>query len=272
MSAKQDPCHEFREILPLYAVGAASDEQARRLESRLPECPELQRELAEYRAVTHALMTRVPDAGSVPPVDALLARVRRYEQTAAHMPAPVIVPAPHQAPRRWPMLAAAAILILLMLAVGALIAANLHLITQVGALRDEQVRLANLLTAPTPANLFNVRRDGQDHHRELNVNVADAPQDASAIITWNSQDRIGALFVTHMPAPPEGHAYQLWVVGAGESDVMSLGMFSVDERGAGTLTFKADKPLESFAAVGITLEPITGSAHPTTPHMLIGQL
>jgi len=53
---------------------------------------------------------------------------------------------------------------------------------------------------------------------------------------------------------------------------VSLGVFSINEQGAGTLTFQADVPLESFDAVGITVEPSSGSPSPTTPHMLIAQL
>jgi len=267
----KETCETLRELIPLYAVGALPPEVARRVESQLPHCPDAQRDLAEYRALTDAMLLAVPDAGAPPPLDALLARVQRYERTAAQLtPRHVLMPRPA---RRWMLWGAAASLILFTVLLSALIMANVYLVGQVNALRDSQTQLASLIaSAPTPANTFNVSRSGQDHHRQLTANLDDVPAESSALITWNSTDRIGALFVQHMPPLPAGHVYQLWVVKGAEAQVMSLGVFSINEQGAGTLTFQANVPIESFDAVGITVEPSTGSPSPTTPHMLIARL
>lgn len=267
----KETCENLRELIPLYVAGALPEDAARRVESQLPHCPDAQQDLADYRALTDAMLLAVPDAGAPPPVEALLARVQRYERTSAQMtPRRVTVMPP---PRRWMLWGAAASLILFAVLMSALITANVYLISQITALRDSQTQLASLIaSAPTPANTFNVSRSGQDHHRQLTANLDDVPAESAALITWNSTDRIGALFVQHMPPLPAGHVYQLWVVKGAEAQVVSLGVFSINEQGAGTLTFKADVPLESFDAVGITVEPSSGSPSPTTPHMLIAQL
>ncbi len=262
-------CETLRELIPLYVVGALPPEVVRRVDSQLPDCPDAQRDLAEYRALADAMLLAVPEVGTPPPVDALLARVQRYERAAAQMRAGH-EPMPRPA-RRWVMWGAAASLILVTVLLSVLVMANVYLIGQVNALRDSQTQLASLIaSAPTPADTFSVSRSGQDHHRQLTANLDDVPAESSALITWNSADHIGALFVQRMPPLPVGLVYQLWAVN--EAGAVSLGAFSVNEEGAGTLTFHADVPLESFDAVGITVEPSTGSPSPTTPHMLIARL
>jgi anti-sigma-K factor RskA len=69
-----------------------------------------------------------------------------------------------------------------------------------------------------------------------------------------------------MPALPRGMAYQVWLI-QGEQR-QSAGVFQVDREGNGILFVELDRPLAEFDAVGVTVEPASGSSSPTSPRVI----
>ena len=76
-----------------------------------------------------------------------------------------------------------------------------------------------------------------------------------------------ALIVYDMPTPPQGMAYQFWLIDA-NGDRTSGGMFTVDAQGRSWQLFRAPKALSNYHGVGITVEPEGGSAKPTGTKMM----
>lgn len=82
------------------------------------------------------------------------------------------------------------------------------------------------------------------------------------------------LTLSAVPAPPDGHAYQGWLLGD-DGTTVSTGIISLAQDGSATLTWNSPTSanlLESYARVQITLEPDTGSASPTGKVVLSGSL
>jgi len=78
------------------------------------------------------------------------------------------------------------------------------------------------------------------------------------------------LCVYDMPTLPEGMAYQVWLIRNGERD--SGGVFQVSPKGYGLLLMELAQPLDAYEALGITIEPASGSPGPTSPRVLGGRL
>ena len=115
----------FRENIPAYALGALDAEEVVALESHLKTCTACQTELAEYRAVSDALLAVIPPKSPS-------AELRRRLQSR--------LPGAQKSKRRllnWSFnqVAMAAALVLLL-------AMNLYSILQVRTLQLEQTRLA----------------------------------------------------------------------------------------------------------------------------------
>ena len=80
-----------------------------------------------------------------------------------------------------------------------------------------------------------------------------------------------ALLVTSdlKPLPPE-QVYQFWLI---RGDVpVSGGLFTVDTGGRGILRVESDEAVESFDAIGVSIEPVGGSPQPTGPIVMLGKL
>ena len=94
--------------------------------------------------------------------------------------------------------------------------------------------------------------------------------EASAWLLWNATTRQGLLLARGLPAPPAGHAYELWAL-AGARPVPA-GVFGVDPSGRALLRLPQLPADQSFDAFAVTLEPAGGVPAPTGPMHLHGKV
>ncbi len=86
---------------------------------------------------------------------------------------------------------------------------------------------------------------------------------------WNESGE-GHIFVSNLPAPPEGKMYAVWTI-AQSSAPRYVGAVTTDATGQGGLHITAprgDKPVEVFA---VTLEPAGTTVAPTGPMVLVSK-
>ena len=90
--------------------------------------------------------------------------------------------------------------------------------------------------------------------------------EAAGRFLWNKSGE-GHIFVSHLPAAPEGKMYAVWTIAQG-STPRYVGTIKTDASGQGGLHINApgsDQPVETFA---VTLEPAGKIAAPTGPMVL----
>ena len=83
-------------------------------------------------------------------------------------------------------------------------------------------------------------------------------------LTYVKGEHIAVLDVV-LSAPPEGHTYQAWQIVDGAP--VSVGVLHTH---SGQVAFSAD--LSAASAIALSLEPLGGSAAPTTPPILVTEL
>jgi len=88
----------------------------------------------------------------------------------------------------------------------------------------------------------------------------DFPRGATATVTHSDQLGRAVIVVHHMPAPPEGRVYQLWLDQPGKG-MVSAGLMPAGSSD-GTLLLQGDAT--TATAAGITVEPTGGSSAPTS--------
>ncbi len=86
---------------------------------------------------------------------------------------------------------------------------------------------------------------------------------ANGRLIWNPNDGNAVLIAADFPELTPDAGYQAWVQRA--DVITSLGVFQVDERGAGVLVFSSSLLAAPFDSVGVTTEQLEGSPSPTSP-------
>ncbi len=72
--------------------------------------------------------------------------------------------------------------------------------------------------------------------------------------------------MVHGLRPRPGYGWQIWFVRGTER--VSGGMVWTDDSGTGYALIKCPGDLQTFDSVGLTLEPSSGSAWPTSPKVM----
>ncbi len=77
MNERSNECDELRDLLAAYAIGAADDDEVKRIEAGLADCSGLAEDWARVRALDGELAARVPQAAPPPHlIGAILAAAR----------------------------------------------------------------------------------------------------------------------------------------------------------------------------------------------------
>lgn len=287
--ADRDRTHEeLLEALSGYALGALDAADARAVAAHLESCPICRLELEELREAVGLLAFSAPPAMPRPAVKAaLLARVERmgapyegdgtFTRTITTVPLPAMPPrdapialprpvAPATRPRRrWPY-ALAAVAAALLLALGSWNAALQ------GRLRDERRGAdARATQAAEDRALVALLNDPTAAHSVTGPARGDYDLPTAGYVYTSPGGTTGLMLTYWLPPLGPDQRFQLWLVKPnGERD--SGGLFIADPSGNAHIVIHAPAPFSTYSAVGVTIEPWSGSPRPTGPRVASGPI
>jgi anti-sigma factor RsiW len=222
--------------LPAYALGALDDAERSAVAAHVATCERCTNDLAAFEAALYEAAA----VGAVtvePPRDLRTRIVLRHRGARVVGAADWIERARAFFLRPVPLFVPAALLVLLIVAFAV-----------VGTSRKETDAYANALAGVVDGRV-----------------VALAPQegspDARAAIVIPARGQ--PYLIVRLPSPPSGKAWEAWVLKPGPVAVPA----GLSEAG-GVFTLALTSPLGAGNGVAITLEPIAGSAQPTTKPVL----
>jgi anti-sigma-K factor RskA len=219
--------------LSAYVLGALEPEESRRFEAHLDGCRICREELALFAPVVDSLAREVPRL-SMP--EELGGRIMQQVRSEAQLLRAAGAGADRPAPRRrWPRL----------VPLGAALAAACGIaVGVVGLTRSEpgtQIVPA-LVRGATPTAKAEVLRTGSH----------------------------AVLVVHHLPAPPQGRIYQVWLAGSNGQDQPTDALFSVSRDGSASVDVPGN--LQGIKRLMVTAEPLGGSRHPTRKPIIVATI
>ncbi len=247
---------EIQEQIPFFAIGGLSAQESARVAEHLAVCPSCRALLNEYQFVADELLEQVPPQTAPARVAVRLQNI--VEADAKRSGASTRAEAAEKRPRFWDQrivmprwVFALGLLTLLLLFGGA--AALAFQTRQSTQTSQEMLRLLN-------ANDI----------RFVTLTSPDAKASAGGYICIQNDNSTALLWLRNMePLNPE-YVYQVWLRDGTTRD--NGGTFRADNDGRAIGVVQAPRPLNEYQEIGITVEPVGGSAAPTTPRVIGGQL
>lgn len=229
--------HEsIQELLAGYALEALSGDEAREVERHLPTCAECRRTLADYRHVTQELGHLVPPRVAPSHLEADL-RARLAAARVSTRPARLT-----RLPGWQPLALAAAFVMVLGLGLW--------------------VALSGTLSQRTSDRLAESILSSEDAVRVAMVPDDIAPE-ATGNVVLGEENRAFVVLVTDLPPLPAEQVYQLWLIEGDRRD--DGGTYQPDEE---VWLVRTPQDLDTYDAIGVTIEPLGGSPGPTGPRVL----
>lgn len=240
---------ELKTMLASYAIGALPEDEMPLIRDHILTCEECMQEADAFAAAVPALaLTVEPVALPAGFADSVLDKIRDQQPSEAKA----------RVGRTWslfPRLAVGGLAIVAALLAGAFLDARSD------ARRTERELVALEQTVQRNEEVLSslVRHD--DGWRL---------EGATGAVGRMVPSQDGATFAAAgLPAPPEGHIYQLWLLrgacGDGPCAPTSAGTFDVD---SGLVVVDVEQSVRNFAGAAVTLEPAGGSEQPTTDPLL----
>jgi Anti-sigma-K factor rskA len=253
-------CDEFLDLAAAIALDADADaDELERVEEHARVCADCRAALDEFSETAAVLGAVVPQ---VEPAEELRSRVI---EAARREPRPILR-------RLWPRLvrrrlrvspvwaAMAASLFVSVLALGRVVVLQEQvsdLQRTAAAATDRAARFERLVGVLSSDNLA---------VRPLQPVVQTLP--SRGMVYLDPASGTGMLMCHYLPPIAQGHAYQVWFVRGNER--LSAGMLWPDATGNGYTVIQVPKDVQSFDSIGLTDEPGSGSAWPTTPRVIGG--
>lgn len=272
---------QIEALLPFYVLDALTPEEQAQVEAYVRSHPELEAELAEMKTAAAALpYAAAPTTPSPVVKERLMAQVQAA-QTSRTAPAVSPAPAgpPAQTPWRqrwqewwaglWAMPAFSAAALLLIIALGFWgFAQNRQLQTiraQNAALNAENEALRQ--AALGEENLIAVL--SSDSHQAITIRGTEVQPQARGHLFQDAASQAAVLVVSDLPLLPAGRTYQFWLIREGVA--VDAGIFQVNQDGRGLLTLPPSLAVSPFDAIGVSIEPLGGSAQPTGDIVMLGE-
>jgi predicted anti-sigma-YlaC factor YlaD len=251
-------CDEFLDLAAGVALDAGEPGDIRVVEEHAGACPECRARLDQFRSTAAALGAIVPQTDPPPVVrERLFDAVRRE-------------PKPFAAVRRlWPRAGRRPKLSAAWLVAAASLVLAVASLAWVAVL---QLQISDLRTQTLVASERAGRFDrvtsvlASDQLAVKPLQPAVATVASSGYVFLDPISGTGMLMCHDLPPVPQGHAYQVWFVRG--NDRVSGGMLWPDPRGDGYAMIRVPADLQSFESIGLTDEPGSGSAWPTTPKVI----
>jgi anti-sigma-K factor RskA len=245
---------EIRELAALYALGALEGEDLARFEALVRSHDrDATLALAEFDTALLALSAESSDA---PPASARSALLERVAAAPRVAPAPTPLRPARVRRSFWPVVWAAAMAAgIAAVAVGLAVSTSYEnriaqLNREAAALREDLERQQQVLA---------LVRDPRTEVATLS-GLAPAPE-ARARVLWNPPSG-GLLVAAGLPPAPADKSYQLWAI-VGKNAPVPAGVFTVDERGRGSLRVAPLPGVGKVDVFAVTLEPAGGRPAPT---------
>jgi anti-sigma-K factor RskA len=217
-----------------YALGALEPAEVEAFLRHLDRCIVCRDELAAYQQVVDVLPMTAPQYA---PSRRLRRRVIRAVRDEPR-PAPASAPAPSRRPAwSWASLPRPALALVVVLA---------------------------LLVAGIGASV--ISSSGGSHTRVIQASVVGSPGSAQLQLSHGQ----AKLVVNHLPAPPAGHIYEVWLKRGQHAPSPTSALFSVTTAGAGDVDVPGN--LSGVSQVLVTPEPAGGSSTPTHTPVIVAQL
>jgi Anti-sigma-K factor rskA len=254
-------CDDIRGLAAGLALDVLDEDEQRRVLEHVARCPECADALDRMREAAAVLGSAPPQVDPPPALrDRLLAAARAARPDGRPVqPIGPVGPRALRRPRVTP--AWAAIAAAIVVSVGSLAwAASLQ--RQVAQLSAEAE--AARAKAERYDRVVQVLESNQLSVRPLEP-VAQTVH-ARGTVYLDPASGSGMLMVHDLPPPPPGYGWQLWFVRGSER--MSGGMLWTDANGTGYALIRCPKDLQTYDSLGLTQEPSTGSAWPTSPRIL----
>lgn len=236
------------ELLALYALGGLEPAEQQQVETHLPNCAACRAEARLQRAVVGLVATSVaPRAPDLRLRARVLARAGVRSAPSPRRPV-------EARPRNWlalPRWLVAGLTLVLAVLTGW----NVYLTRQLGDIQT-QLRWSTgavaLISAPTTET---IPLAGQGEF---------AVAAGEAYVAGDSQDVV--LIVRHLYPPANDETYQAWIIT--DRGPVSAGLFQTTDTGWGMAWL--DIPFTPGSAIGVSVEPLGGSAEPTEVVLLGG--
>lgn len=207
------------DLIPAYALDALETSEKQAVEALLAEDEVARQFLADYRAMTHALLLSVPHQTPPPNLEAKLrARIRRKP----HRPIPL-----------------QGVFLLAALLIGVMVGMVL-----VQKMRPEQSAKDLYLAIAEEPN-----------SRRLTLIPMLEPETQGDLV-YRAEPLEAVIRVSNLPPLQEGQAFQLWLID--DKGDTSGGIFQFDEQ-THYIRVPLTEPLEAYTRFGMTIEPETGS-------------
>jgi len=228
----------FSENIPAYAIGALDVDDIAALEAHLKTCAACRTELAEYRAVSAALLTATPPKQPS-------AELRKRLQSR--------LPSAQKSAR--PRFSWSLGQLAVGMALALLLVLNTYSILQMRSLQLAQTQLARQYrTGQTLISMLSY---------PTTERLAISADDVVGSLLLDKDRNIVALIVWNMPQLQEDMTYQVWLIDP-QGDRVSAGIFRPESGQAYTTQISFPKQnLTNFVGIGVTVEPAGGSAAPT---------
>ena len=249
-------CDEFIDLAAAVALDASDAADVQRVEEHAALCPECGLELARFREAAAALGSVVKQVE--PPQD-----LRRRVLTAiSREPRPLLQRLWPRAVRR-PRPSAA------WLVAAASMVVSIAALTWVAMLENQisDLQKSVMLASDRAArydHVVQVLASDRLAIRPLQPAVQSTP--SRGMLYMDPSSGTGMLMCHDLPPIAQGRAYQVWFIRGNER--VSGGLLWPDHSGNGYTIIQVPSDLQDFDSVGVTDEPGTGSAWPTTPRVM----
>lgn len=225
-------------LIPAYALGCLDEPEALLVASHLAGCPDCQRELQSYEAVSARLALLMPESEPDAQLkQRLIAQIRQPARKRGPTTLFSSLTGGARLGTLWRPTVALIIALLLL--------SNIFFWRQLNLDQQPASGFYTITLQPTEVN----------------------PQ-AQGLIVLNESGLSGTLIVDGLPELDAGQQYQLWLIRDGQRT--DGGVFSIYPHGYFAMLIHAPEPLAHYDAFGITIEPAGGSPGPTGARVLGG--